>query len=89
MTAGNRASVEAVMNHRHILDFFSVPEKSPTAIQLRYLGRMLQKIWRAKLKQDFPDRTFEVSFGDEDLKPDDWLEYEVTFWQRSNEPTGG
>jgi len=45
---------------------------------------MLKQMWQAKLALDFPDRRFEVEFLDEELKNEDWLEYQVTFWQPGN-----
>ena len=77
MTKGNRVAVEAVMNHVHISDIHCNVE--PTEPQLRYLGRVLKQIYETKLRCDFPDTSFEVSFNDEPgLYPED---YELTFWQ--------
>lgn len=77
MTKGNRIAIEAVMNHVHIADIHCNVEA--TEAQLRYLGRILKDIWDTKLRRDFPDIRFEVSFNDEpDLYP---VDYELTFWQ--------
>ena len=57
---GNKRAVEAVINHRHSLDLFSVAE--PSRNQVIYVGRLLREIWTAKLAHDFPDREFEVIF---------------------------
>jgi len=77
-TKRNRIAVEAVMNHIHIADIHC-NEMDPTEAQLRYLGRILKEIHETKLKQDFPDLRFEVSFNDEPgLDP---IDYELSFWQ--------
>jgi len=74
----DRRSIEAVMNHCHIIDLHAVG-KPATEAQLRYLGRVLKEIHDVKLKSEFPDRTFVVSFNDE---PDlELLDYQLTFWQ--------
>jgi len=78
-TAGDRRSVEAVMNHHHILDLFGDPELAPTRAQIKYLGRLLREMWAAKLERDFPGRQIVVAFDDADK--DDDLDYEVTFFQ--------
>jgi len=74
-----RAQIEAVINHLHLADIHYDSTAQPSEAQLRYLGRILRECIAAKLKQDFPERSFEVVFNDEpDLDPTD---YEVTFWQ--------
>ena len=74
---GDRASVEAVMNHLHIADIHCNVEA--TEAQLRYLGRVLTDIHEVKLRRDFPDLRFAVSFNDEPgLDP---IDYQMTFWQ--------
>lgn len=78
-TAGNRQAVEAVMNHRHILDLFCRPELEPTQSQVVYLGRLLKEMWMAKLQRDFPSKRFVVSFPEE--PSENLLDYEVTFIQ--------
>jgi hypothetical protein len=76
-TVGGRPAIEAVMNHVHIADIHSNAE--PTELQLRYFGVVLRDIHEVKLKRDFPDRRFRVSFNDEPKL--DSLNYELTFWQ--------
>lgn len=80
MTKGNRVAVEAVMNHVHIADIHCNVE--PKEAQLRYLGRVLKEIHEVKLRSDFPDLRFEVSFNDEPGLILD--EYELTFWQAAD-----
>lgn len=76
-TGGDKQAVEAVLNHRHILDLFSGSE--PTREQVVYLGRLLREVWAAKLARDFPDRRFVVSFPEEGRES--LLDYEVSFYQ--------
>lgn len=76
---GDRRKVEAVMNHRHIFDYFSHYQSDATAEQVQYLGRVLKEIWQAKLAADFPRRRFEVRFDEGLFK---YLnDYQLTFWQ--------
>lgn len=79
-TAGNRASVEAVMNHDHIADIHC--NVRPTEAQLRYLGAVLKDIHEVKLRRDFPDLQFTVSFNDEPGL--DLIDYQLTFWQTAS-----
>jgi hypothetical protein len=78
-TGGDRQAVEAVMNHRHILDLFCCPELEPTREQVVYLGRLLKEMWTAKLQRDFPGRRFVVAFPEE--RSENLLDYEITFFQ--------
>lgn len=80
---GNKTSVEAMINHMHILDCFANPEKEPIKEQVIHLGRKLQEIWAAKLARDFPDKEFVVSFPEDDVQ--DLLDYEITFFQPREE----
>jgi len=76
-TGADRKAIEAVINHIHIADIHC--EVTASEAQLRHLGRVLQSIYRLKLATDYPDRSFEVHFNDEDgLDP---LDYELTFFQ--------
>jgi hypothetical protein len=84
----NRAGVESVMNHRHLMDLFShaagAVVTEPSCEQLEYLGSVLRDAWETKLSRDFPNRQFTVSF--DRGTPEDLLEYIVTFWQPANQP---
>ena len=77
-TKGHKRSVEAVMNHQHIVDLFQSADVPPTREQVLFIGRMLQDIWQTKLDRDFPDRPIRVSFPDDHSK--DLLDYEITFF---------
>jgi hypothetical protein len=81
----DRAGVEAVMNHQHLLDLFCHASATATAAQLIYLGKVLRDIVKVKLAHDFPQRVFEVEFDEGPF--DDLYEYQVTFWQPANRPT--
>ena len=87
-TKANRASVESVMNHHHLMDLFShaagAAVAEPSCEQLEFLGSVLREAWETKLSRDFPDREFTVSF--DRGSPDNLLEYIVTFWQPANRP---
>lgn len=82
-TKGDPVATQIVMNHVHISDLHF---KEINEMQARYLGRTLRAIYQAKLKVDFPDRTFVVTFNDEPGL--DLLHYELTFWQASERETG-
>lgn len=79
---GNKQAVEEVMNHRHILDLFWVPERQPTREQIVYLGRLLKEMWTAKLHRDFPARRIVLSFSEEPCG--DLVDYIITFFQDVN-----
>lgn len=77
-TTGDRGAVEATINHWHIVDLHYAGSPA-TEAQLRYLGRVLKEIHQVKLRSDFPDRTFVVSFNDEPGL--ELIDYQLTFWQ--------
>jgi hypothetical protein len=81
-TSGHRGQVEAVMNHRHILDLFSRDESDVPRELVLHLGRMLRDMWECKLKRDFPGREIVVSFPDEHLE--DLREYEITIYHQKH-----
>ncbi len=75
----DRRGIEAVINHIHIADIHY--GKTASEAQLRHLGRVLKSIYQLKLAADYPERSFEVHFNDEDgLDP---IDYELTFFQAS------
>jgi hypothetical protein len=75
---GDWRAVEAVMNHRHILDLFSGSGQEPTRSQVVYLGRLLREMWTAKLQRDIPGRQTIVSFPEGNFKG--LLDYEITVY---------
>lgn len=77
-TGGNLTAVESVLNHRHILDFFTNSEFEATSDVVRHLGRVLKDIWTCKLARDFPDRAIVVSFTEDYCE--DLADYQITFF---------
>jgi hypothetical protein len=80
---GDRAAVERVMNHQHILDLFFHAAGTATEAQVVYLGNVLKDILTVKLAHDFPARRFCVEFHQG--VAEDLLEYEISFWQPANQ----
>jgi hypothetical protein len=76
-TQGNKRSVEAVMNHQHIIDLFPNERVQPSRDMIIYLGNLLKSMWSAKLARDFPDRDIVVDFSEEPCE--DLLDYQITF----------
>ena len=76
----DRQRIEATMNHRHILDLLPEDVQDPTRELILAFGRLLRDVWRAKLRQDFPDREFVVSFPED--YSEELIDYEITFWQQ-------
>ncbi len=78
-TEGNKKSVEAVLNHVHIIDLFQGNDTPPTEEQIIYIGNVLKDIWSYKAKVEFPERDISIEFY-EGTK-DDLVEYQVTLFQ--------
>lgn len=81
----NKAKVEQMLNHDHLIDLFCERNREGTGAQIAYLASVLRDAWAAKLKVDFPDRAFTVDLymepegsTGEDAKVGDW---EITFYQ--------
>ena len=76
-TNGEKHRVEAVLNHLHLVDLFSVAKA--TSQQLEYLGSKIQRKWLLKAQAEFPSRNIVVDFyrGNEE----DLVEYQVTLFQ--------
>ena len=76
---GTRQSVEATLNHIHILDlhYRGCPDASLETII--HLGNVLKDIYATKLRAQFPDREFVVEFYE---PPDQNLQdYQLLFYQ--------
>jgi hypothetical protein len=84
---GDKRAVEAMLNHRHIIDLFPSAAPKATQPQLVYLGRLLREIWSCKLAHDFPNRLFEVVFSEGNAG--DLIGYEVTFCQKRLDSQAG
>ena len=65
-TGGNREQIELVLNHLHIADI--IPSESGAADErlLSYLGQSIAQMWRARLRDLFPDRECVVTFVDDE-----------------------
>lgn len=80
-------SVEALLNHFHLIDINYPDYENLSADLLMRLGGILKEIHEAKLRWQFPDIPCRVSFYvPED--PEDFDSYQLTFWQISHEPDG-
>lgn len=78
---GNKTAVQAVLNHRHILEFFLAAEREPARSQIICFGRKLEKRWSAKLRLDFPTENIVVSFREDKAHDGDaLLAHLITFF---------
>ena len=80
----SRLSVEATLNHIHLVDlqYHGCPDVSSD--KLVTLGQVLKEIYEAKLKWQFPLRLCTTSLyilND----PNAYRDYEFTFWQTAHE----
>jgi hypothetical protein len=80
---GDRASVEAVMNHRHIADIQHAGCADISFDKVALLGNVLREMYEAKLAWQFPDKPCEVRLF-LDGEHDDLYVYEVTFWRKAH-----
>src|SRR5579859_3615321 len=62
-TNDDKRQVEATMNHRHIVDLIPESVEHPTRDLVVSFGKLMQELWEAKLRRDFPTRRFKVSFA--------------------------
>jgi hypothetical protein len=74
----DRKSIEATVNHLHILDIHHGCIYA-TAERLSYVGSVLKEIYECKLRRDFPGKKFKVEFTEGDA--DNLEGYELTFFQ--------
>jgi hypothetical protein len=82
--AGNKASIESVMNHQHIADIHGNDHEGVSEDKIVFLGKVLKEIYEAKLRSQFPDRPCVVKF----YEPEDrtnLVEYQLSFWQKKHE----
>lgn len=74
-------SVEAMLNHVHMIDMhYSNEDASPD--KLLFVGNVLKEVYQAKLAWQFPDRPCRVQF-DVPANKADLAGYELTFWQKA------
>jgi hypothetical protein len=76
---GDKAAVERVMNHQHILDLFLHSQMQPTFEIAIHLCEVLKDMWSCKLKRDFPNRQMVVETCGYD--GDELLQIEITIYQ--------
>jgi hypothetical protein len=81
--SNNPSGIEAVLNHRHVFDVFLYSSEQPSRELVRHFGLLLKDMWTTKLRRDFPDREFIVSFPEDfDLEMDD---PEITFYTKRDQ----
>jgi hypothetical protein len=79
-TNGNKQSVEATLNHHHVLDIQHPGLwRDATEAQIKFIGQTLKEMWSAKLARDFPTKKFLVELveGSSEKLED----YQVVFYQ--------
>lgn len=64
---GDRAIIERALNHLHVADIVPSDRAEVEDDVLRYLGQQISEMWRSRVAQLFPDRTFDVWFEDTDV----------------------
>ncbi len=79
-TKGNKSSVEALLNHAHIVDLFQLGQQLPTQAQIIYLGNKMKEMWLSKAILEFPGKEILVEFYEGDAN--DLVEYQVTLYQK-------
>jgi hypothetical protein len=80
----NKAYVEWVMNHLHILDIHCGDRENVSEDEVVFLGNILKEIYEVKLRLQFPDRPCVVDFCEpEDRK--NLIEFQLSFWQKKHE----
>ncbi len=72
--------VEWVLNHLHLVDLHNHDDDNISADKLIFIGTIMKEMWEAKLRVQFPSRPCTVEFYIPD-DPDDFWEYQVSFWQ--------
>jgi hypothetical protein len=81
--AGNRKSVESLMNHLHIADVQHLGCADASADKLLLLGKVLKEVYQAKLQWQFLDKPCRVELFIPD-DPEKLMEYQISFWQSGN-----
>lgn len=80
---GDRRAVETELNHLYILDLFERRDNRPTHEEILWLAGLVEKLWLAKLKIEFPNRQFIVSYP---VDADDHTQSRITFHQARAAP---
>jgi hypothetical protein len=76
---GDKRRVEAMMNHRHIVDLLPASVDKPTQNLIVEFGKIIKELWDVKLKRDFPAKSFCISFPLEESEI--LTDYEISFYQ--------
>lgn len=73
-------SMEATVNHIHILDLHHAGCPDASVERIVFLGKVLKEIYSTKLAVEFPQKSFIVDF----YEPEDQnlQDYQLTFYQR-------
>jgi hypothetical protein len=78
----NRMEVEAVINHRHIVELFPRSGFVPARDVIAHLGVLLKDMWSCKLVRDFPGRHVTVNvYGSESA---DLVDHQITVFQEAH-----
>ncbi|MEM8860113.1 MAG: hypothetical protein AAGD96_17415 [Chloroflexota bacterium] len=81
ITQNSKASVETQLNRRRLIQL--LPANAPVSVaELTQIGTMLKEMWQAKLRKDFPNKSFSVIFT-EGKTGLDVENFEITFFQNS------
>jgi len=78
--SGDKRSVEATVNHLHILDLHHAQCADASVERIVYLGNVLKEIYALKLAAQFPNRQFTVELYEPPNK--ELREYQLLFYQR-------
>ena len=76
----DKRSVEATVNHLHIVDLHHAQCADASVERIVYLGNVLKEIYAVKLAAQFPNRQFVVEFYEPPNK--EMREYQLLFYQR-------
>lgn len=83
-TRGDKQSVEATLNHLHVLDIQHPGTwLDATEAQIKFIGQTLKEMWAAKLARDFPTKQFVVELIEGSSEK--LVDYQVVFYQ--SQPT--
>lgn len=81
LTQNSRATVETQLNRRRLIQL--LPANAPVSpVELTVIGSMIKEMWQAKLRSNFPNKTFSVIFT-EGKTGLDVENFEITFFQNS------
>ena len=73
-------SVELILNHLHLADLHYHDDDNLSADKMLFIGGIMEEMWSAKLRDDFPDQPCTVEFYVPD-DPEELQDYQISFWQ--------